>query len=69
MKKWFATVALAASMAVSAHASLIGLAGNFVEGSSTFTYDGKLLQNGWAVGIFQSATSEINFDISLVALY
>ena len=69
MKKWLAAAAIAAFVSGTAQASLIGLAGTFVEGNNSFTYDGKLFQDGWAIGVYQSASSEINFDISLVALY
>lgn len=52
------------TLGITAHASLIGINGTFVDGSTTFTYDGKTLQDGWAIRIYQSSSATINFTLA-----
>ena len=69
MNKWIGGLAVVLALAGAAQASLIGLEGVFVDGSSTFNYDGKTFQDGWAIQVYQSSSATINFDITLSALY
>ena len=69
MKKFILSVAAAMTMVVSSQASLVGLGGMFVDGSSSFTYDGKLFQDGWAIQVYSSPSSVVDFNFSLSALY
>jgi len=69
INKWIGGLALVLAMAGAAQASLIGLEGVFANESSTFEYDGKTFQNGWAIQVYESSSSTINFDITLSSLY
>lgn len=69
MNKWFSGLAVVLALAGAAQASLIGLEGVFADGSSTFSYDGKTFEDGWAIQVYQSPSATINFDITLSALY
>ena len=63
MKKWIVAAAVVLAMACASQASLINFSGTFVDGSTSFTYDGKEFQNGWAIRIYESASTEVNFNI------
>ena len=63
MKKWIVAAAVVLAMACASQASLISVAGTFVGGSTSFTYDGKEFEDGWAIRIYESASSTINFSI------
>lgn len=69
MNKWIGGLAVVLAMAGASQASLIGLEGVFVDGSSTFNYGGKTFQDGWAIQVYQSSSSSIDFNITLGALY
>ena len=63
MKKWIVAASVVLAMACASQASLINFSGTFVDGSSSFTYDGKEFQDGWSIRIYESASTEVNFDI------
>ncbi len=61
MKKWMIVLVVAIACSAQA-ASLLNWDGLFVDGTSTFAYDGKTLQDGWVMRMYESATSTIDFD-------
>ena len=63
MKKWIVAAAVVLAMACASQASLINFSGTFVDGSSSFTYDGKEFQNGWSIRIYEGLEGAVNFDI------
>ena len=69
MKKCFIAVLTVLSMAWVSPAALIGLEGTFADGSSTFTYDGRTFQDNWAILVYESASSTIDFSFALSSLY
>ena len=66
MSKWIVAVLAIFALCCVAQASLINLTGYFDDESNSFTYDGKLFENGWAIWLYQTSSSTVDFSISKI---
>ncbi len=64
LKQWLVLATVGLALACTAQASLLGLSGAFTNGSISFTYDGKLLQDGWAIRVYETSSSTVDFSYS-----
>ena len=69
MKKIVVAVLAGLAMIGMSQASLINMSGTFVDGSATFTYDGKTFQDGWAIRIYSTGSSSVNFTPAVLDSY
>ena len=69
MKKIVVAVLAGLAMISMSQASLINMSGTFVDGSATFTYDGKTFQDGWAIRIYSTGSSSVNFTPAVLDSY
>ena len=69
MKKIVVAILAGLAMIGMSQASLINMVGTFVDGSATFTYDGKTFQDGWAIRIYNTGSSTVDFTPAMLDSY
>jgi hypothetical protein len=66
MRKIIIAILAGLAMVGATQASLIAISGTFVDASTTFTYDGKTFQDGWAIRVYGTTSSTVDFTPSIL---